>query len=58
MQITGLIEDSGIDLEKTNRNRFGVIVSSGIGGLKTLEDQYHILLTKGPGRTSPFTISN
>ena len=50
------LEDSGIDLEKTRRDRFGVIVSSGIGGLKTLEDQYRILLTKGPSRNSPFTI--
>jgi 3-oxoacyl-[acyl-carrier-protein] synthase II len=50
------LEDSGADLEKINRQRFGVIVSSGIGGLKTLEDQYTILLTKGPSRTSPFTI--
>jgi 3-oxoacyl-[acyl-carrier-protein] synthase II len=51
------LEDSGIDLEKLRRrDRFGVIVSSGIGGLKTLQDQLTILLTKGPARTSPFTI--
>jgi 3-oxoacyl-[acyl-carrier-protein] synthase II len=51
------LEDSGIDVEKlTDRDRFGVIVSSGIGGLKTLQDQLMILLTKGPSRTSPFTI--
>jgi 3-oxoacyl-[acyl-carrier-protein] synthase II len=50
------LEDSGVDLEALNRDRFGVIVSSGIGGLKTLEDQYAILSTKGPSRTSPFTI--
>lgn len=50
------MKDSGIDLEKTNRDRFGVIVSSGIGGLRTLEDQHTILLTKGPSRSSPFTI--
>jgi 3-oxoacyl-[acyl-carrier-protein] synthase II len=48
--------DSGIDLEKTNLERFGAIVSSGIGGLKTLEDQHSNLLNKGPGRLSPFTI--
>ena len=41
---------------KSNRERFGVIVSSGIGGLKTLEDQHTNLLTKGPTRISPFTI--
>ena len=50
------LDDGGIDLDKVRRDRFGVIVSSGIGGLKTLEDQYRILLTKGPSRNSPFTI--
>jgi 3-oxoacyl-[acyl-carrier-protein] synthase II len=49
-------EDSGIDLEKVDRLRFGAIVSSGIGGLKTLEDQHSALLNKGPGRVSAFTI--
>jgi 3-oxoacyl-[acyl-carrier-protein] synthase II len=51
------LHDSGIDVENLRRrDRFGVIVSSGIGGLKTLQDQLTILLTKGPSRTSPFTI--
>src|SRR3954469_12834916 len=49
-------EDSGIDLAKTNLERFGVIISSGIGGLKTLEDQHSNLIYKGPTRLSPFTI--
>ncbi len=48
--------DSGVDAGKMNRERFGVIVSSGIGGLKTLEDQHSVLLNKGPTRLSPFTI--
>src|SRR5438045_4829854 len=49
--------DSGIDIDNLKeRDRFGVIVSTGIGGLKTLQDQLQILLTKGPGRNSPFTI--
>jgi 3-oxoacyl-[acyl-carrier-protein] synthase II len=48
--------DSGIDLEKVDLDRFGVLVSSGIGGLKTLEDQHSVLLNKGPSRNSPFTI--
>ena len=48
--------DSGLDLEKMNLERFGVIVSSGIGGLKTLEDQVGNLIHKGPSRLSPFTI--
>lgn len=51
------IADSGIDIANlTQRDRFGVIVSTGIGGLKTLQDQLQVLLTKGPGRNSPFTI--
>jgi 3-oxoacyl-[acyl-carrier-protein] synthase II len=50
------MKDSGVDVEKVNRERFGVIVSSGIGGLKTLQEQHTILMTKGPSRASPFTI--
>src|SRR6476646_2767191 len=51
------LEDSVIDVANLKqRDRFGVLVSSGIGGLKTLQDQLTILLTKGPSRTSPFTI--
>ncbi|HJW37147.1 MAG TPA: beta-ketoacyl-ACP synthase II [Candidatus Udaeobacter sp.] len=51
------LDDSGIDVENLDRrDRFGVIVGTGIGGLKTLQDQLTILLTKGPSRNSPFTI--
>jgi len=51
------IADSGIDVANLKeRDRFGVIVGTGIGGLKTLQDQLRILLTKGPDRNSPFTI--
>src|SRR5437763_1423273 len=51
------VADGGIDMDNLHqRDRFGVIVSTGIGGLKTLQDQLKILLTKGPGRNSPFTI--
>ncbi len=51
------LKDSGIEADKIDRrDRFGVIVSSGIGGLKTLQEQQNILMTKGPSRSSPFTI--
>jgi 3-oxoacyl-[acyl-carrier-protein] synthase II len=50
------MRDSGIELDKVNRDRFGVLVSSGIGGLKTLEDQHAVLQSKGPSRVSAFTI--
>jgi 3-oxoacyl-[acyl-carrier-protein] synthase II len=50
------MRDSGVDMDKVNRHRFGAIISSGIGGLKTLEDQHSALLNKGPSRVSAFTI--
>jgi len=39
-----------------NPERFGCIIGSGIGGLKSLSDQHTILMNKGPGRISPFMI--
>jgi 3-oxoacyl-[acyl-carrier-protein] synthase II len=50
------LEDSGIDLEKTDLTQFGVIVGSGIGGLNTLEEQHTVLMEKGPRRVTPFII--
>jgi 3-oxoacyl-[acyl-carrier-protein] synthase II len=51
------MEDAGIDpYGQENRDRFGAIVSSGIGGLETLETQHNVLLSKGPSRVSAFTI--
>ena len=50
------IEDSGLDLEKIDADRFGVMVGSGIGGLQTLENNHTQLITKSPSRVSPFTI--
>jgi len=48
--------DSGLDLEKVNRDEVGVFIGSGIGGLETTADQHTILMNKGPGRLSPFMI--
>jgi 3-oxoacyl-[acyl-carrier-protein] synthase II len=48
--------DSGVDVEKTDRRRFGVMVGSGIGGLATLEKEHATFIAKGPKRVSPFTI--
>jgi len=48
--------DSGLDLEKTNRDEVGAFIGSGIGGLETVADQHAILMNKGPGRLSPFMI--
>ena len=50
------LDDSGLDLDKENKDRIGVIIGSGIGGLKVIEDQHNILIKKGPSRVSPFLI--
>lgn len=50
------IEDSGLELEKENKDRIGVIVGSGIGGLYVIEKEYQTLLHKGVKRVSPFLI--
>ena len=52
------IENSGLDLEKEDTNRIGVIFSAGIGGIKTFEDEvgnYFVEQEKGP-RFNPFFI--
>ncbi|MEX2580299.1 MAG: beta-ketoacyl-ACP synthase II [Verrucomicrobiales bacterium] len=50
------MKDSGVDLDTVDRDRFGCMVGSGIGGLVTLETQHKNLLNKSPSRVSPFTI--
>jgi len=50
------LENSGLDLDKVEKTRVGVLVGSGIGGLKSLEDQHSTFLAKGPGRVSPFMV--
>ncbi len=50
------VKDCGIDFEKTDRYRCGVIIGSGIGGIETLEEQNRILIERGVSRVSPFTV--
>ncbi|HEQ99286.1 MAG TPA: beta-ketoacyl-[acyl-carrier-protein] synthase II [candidate division Zixibacteria bacterium] len=50
------LEDAGLDLENIDREMTGVIYGSGVGGISTFENQIEVLLTKGPGRVSPFFI--
>ena len=50
------MEQAALNLDKVDKERMGVIIGSGIGGIETLEDQQKILLEKGPGRVSPFFI--
>ena len=49
-------KDSGLDKEKENMERVGVILGSGIGGLETIEKDNRALVEKGPDRVSPMYI--
>ena len=50
------LEEAGLTAPVADPERFGVMLGSGIGGLKTTEDQHTVLMNKGPGRLSPFMI--
>jgi len=48
--------DADLEINDDNRDRIGVIIGSGIGGIGTLTDQLVIVLERGPARVSPFTV--
>src|SRR3990170_2432648 len=50
------VRDAGIDFQKVDPFRTGVILGSGIGGLHEIETQVERLLHKGPDKVSAFTI--
>ena len=50
------LEDSQIDLDNTDLNRFGVSIGSGIGGLGTIEENKIKLFESGPKKISPFFV--
>ena len=50
------IQDSEIDFDQVDRDKVGVIMSSGIGGMITYETEVQKLLERGPHRVSPFFI--
>lgn len=49
-------KDSGLSDGDFDPDRAGVIIGSGVGGIRTLEDQHTVLMEKGPRRVSPFFI--
>lgn len=50
------LADAEFVIDDLNADQVGVIIGTGIGGLKVLEDQQEIYLTRGPDRCSPFMI--
>ncbi len=51
------IENAGIIPEKEDLEKIGVYVTSGVGGLRSIEDQQKVLMERGPRRISPFLIT-
>ncbi|MBM9832262.1 beta-ketoacyl-ACP synthase II, partial [Enterococcus faecalis] len=50
------IANAHLDTDTLDRDRFGVILSTGIGGIKEIEDQVNRLTEKGPKRVRPLTL--
>ena len=50
------IDDSGLQIVDSNRARIGVMLSSAIGGMKSLQDGITTMRDDGPRRISPFLI--
>ena len=50
------VKDSGITKENTDYDRVGIFVSSGIGGLNTIQEQCEVNFQKGNNRVSPMFI--
>ena len=50
------IKDSGLEITDDNRERIGICVGSGIGGIGTIEEECRVLHEKGPKRVSPFFV--
>lgn len=49
-------EDAGMDMSREDPYRAGVIVGSGVGSLKCVEDNYETILKKGPSRVNPLMV--
>jgi 3-oxoacyl-[acyl-carrier-protein] synthase II len=50
------LADAGFVITDLNAEQVGVIIGTGIGGLKVMEDQQEIYLSRGPDRCSPFMV--
>jgi 3-oxoacyl-[acyl-carrier-protein] synthase II len=50
------IAQSGLTIDDANRDRVGILIGSGIGGIITLIEQYEVMKQRGPDRVSPFLI--
>jgi 3-oxoacyl-[acyl-carrier-protein] synthase II len=50
------LEQSGLKIDESNRDRVGVLIGTGIGGIGSLLDQAEVMRERGPDRVSPFLV--
>jgi 3-oxoacyl-[acyl-carrier-protein] synthase II len=50
------LSDSELEITDANKDRIGAVIGTGIGGIHTLYDQFHIFTERGPSRVSPFLV--
>ena len=50
------LESSGLKIDESNRDRVGILIGTGIGGIITIIEQYDVMKERGPDRVSPFLI--
>lgn len=50
------LEQSGLKIDESNRDRVGVLIGTGIGGIGTIMEQAEVLRERGPDRISPFLV--
>ena len=50
------VQDAGLSIDDSNRNRVGVSIGSGVGGLLMMETQAQVLNDRGPDRVTPFCV--
>lgn len=53
---TEALEQSGFKIDESNRDRVGIVIGTGIGGIGTMLDQADVMRERGPDRVSPFLI--
>ncbi|MEM1278669.1 MAG: beta-ketoacyl-ACP synthase II [Cyanobacteria bacterium P01_H01_bin.152] len=50
------LADAQLEINDLNAEQIGVMIGTGIGGLRVMEEQQEIYLSRGPGRCSPFMV--
>lgn len=50
------LQDARLEINDSNRDRVGIVIGTGIGGIGTLTEQMEIYMERGPSRVSPFLV--